>query len=357
MTTHASTAKLQLDSGSWEELFHEVYIGFVVGVMHNWYFIEKFGREKIVQPSANLLGFGHLFLPIHGPEREKTLKVVGVGYGRTGTYSLTLALEELGFPTLHTQHMYEHAEVFGMWIDEVFQPSIDTGNATLRNPNLQLVADNGFQATCDLPMALYYEQVMEEFPDCKFILTTRKTSEEWFRSWDTLTKSITQPARFGNFVPAVRPIMIYLRWLFTMVNKDTSYLSVPYPLPAQQKAPSMASYEAHNRKVRATIPKDRLLEYNVRDGWAPLCRFMEIDNCPSSSFPKTNSARSVQVQAISSFVVPFGLAFFAICWVFVKVFVKLAGTTPIKWFNWKWQQVKRKMVSSLSGGASPKQKS
>ena len=28
------------------------------------------------------------------------LKVVGVGYGRTGTYSLALALEELGFPTL-----------------------------------------------------------------------------------------------------------------------------------------------------------------------------------------------------------------------------------------------------------------
>ena len=66
--------------------------------------------------------------------------------------------------------MYEHAEVFGMWIDEVFKPSIEAGEATLRKPDLQFIADNGFQATCDLPMALYYEQIMEEFPNCKFIL-------------------------------------------------------------------------------------------------------------------------------------------------------------------------------------------
>ena len=66
--------------------------------------------------------------------------------------------------------MYEHAEVFGMWIDEVFKPSIEAGEASLRKPDLQLIAGHGFQATCDLPMALYYEQIMEEFPNCKFIL-------------------------------------------------------------------------------------------------------------------------------------------------------------------------------------------
>lgn len=241
--------------------------------------------------------------------------------------------------------MYEHAEVFGMWIDEVFKPSIEAGKATLRKPDLQLIADNGFQATCDLPSALYYEQIMEEYPNCKFILTTRSDSETWFRSWDTLTKSITQPARFGNFVPAVRPIMIYLRWLFATVNKDPSYLSVPYPLPDQKKEASIASYEAHNRKVRALIPQDRLLEYSVKDGWAPLCNFMEIENCPTTPFPKTNTARSVQVQAISSFVVPFGLAFFVICWLFVKVFHHFTGTTPITWMNWKFSQFRYRMMT------------
>ena len=85
MTTHASTAKMHFENGSWQEAVHEIYIGFVVGVMHNWYFIDKFGREKIAEPIATLLGYGHLFGAIEGPEKEKTLKVVGVGYGRTGT--------------------------------------------------------------------------------------------------------------------------------------------------------------------------------------------------------------------------------------------------------------------------------
>ena len=260
-----------------------------------------------------------------------------------------MALEELGFPTLHTQHMYEHAEVFGMWIDQVFQPSIDEGKAGLRKPNLDLIVERGFQATCDLPTALYYEQILEEFPDCKFILTTRANSEEWFRSWDTLTKSITQPARFGNFVPAVRPIMIYLRWLFATVNKDPMYLSAPYPLPNQQKEASIASYEEHNRNVRALIPKDRLLEYSVKDGWEPLCNFLEIENCPATPFPKTNSARSVRVQAISSFIVPFSLVFFVLCLVFVKVFRHVTGTTPIDWINWKCRGV----MLALSGKEAP----
>lgn len=254
-------------------------------------------------------------------------------------YSLTLALEELGLPTLHTQHLYEHEKVFGMWVDEVFQPSIDEGQATLRRPNLDMVVEHGFQATCDLPMALYYEQIMEEFPDCKFILTTRSNSEEWFRSWDTLAKSITQPARFGDFVPAVRPVMIYLRWLFAMVNNDQSYLSVPYPLPEQNKEASIASYEEHNRKVRALIPQERLLEYSVKDGWEPLCNFLEIEHCPTTPFPKTNSARSVRVQAISSFIVPFSLVFFVVCLLFVRVFRRVTGTTPLLWMSWKCKAV------------------
>jgi len=232
-----------------------------------------------------------------------------------------------------------------MWIDQVFQPSIDEGKADLKKPDLNFIVEKGFQATADLPTALYYEQIMEEYPDCKFILTTRSDSETWFCSWDTLTKSITQPARFGNVVPAVRPIMIYLRWLFAMVNKDPMYLSVPYPLPNQQKEASIASYEEHNRNVRAIIPADRLLEYNVKDGWTPLCQFLEIEDCPQTPFPKTNSARSVQVQAISSFIVPFSIVFFILCIFFVRIFRGLTGTTPIDWALWKCRNV----MLTLSG--------
>ena len=67
---------------------HEIHVGFVVGVMHNWYFIDKFLKEQIAEPVQSILGLESLSsVDSHdqGEGKEKTLKVVGVGYGRTGT--------------------------------------------------------------------------------------------------------------------------------------------------------------------------------------------------------------------------------------------------------------------------------
>lgn len=114
MTSHASTAKLQIVPGSWQETFHEIYIGFVVGVMHNWYFIDKFGRERVAMPLATLLGHGEMFNAIHGPEKEKTLKVVGVGYGRTGTVCTGIALL-LPSPRCPEKQIFEVSLPFLAW--------------------------------------------------------------------------------------------------------------------------------------------------------------------------------------------------------------------------------------------------
>jgi hypothetical protein len=243
-------------------------------------------------------------------------------------------------PTLHTQHLYEYDKIINMWTKEVFNPAIQAKEALMGRPNLQLIVNTGFQATMDLPMALYFEQVMEEFPDCKFILTTRKSSEVWFRSWDTLTKSITQPTRVGGrFFTNVKQYSNYLRWLFSVVNRDESYLTVPLPLPDQNKEASIATYEEHNHRVRAAIPKDRLLEFRVTDGWEPLCNFLEISECPTTPFPKTNSARSVQVQAISSFIIPLIIILFVLFYAFAKAFRKLTGLTVIQWTNLKSREL------------------
>lgn len=278
----------------------------------------------------------------YGPEKKKigtdsgekpTLKVIAVGYGRTGTYSLTLGLQELGFPTLHTQHLYEHAAIFDMWTNDIFLPSINAKKATLGKPDFSLVAAEGYQATADLPMALYYEEIAEQYPDCKFILTTRESSEVWFRSWDTLTKTITQPARYGTFLSRVRKLGYYLRWLFSIINKDDSYLTVPFPLPNQKKEQAISSYEEHNRRVREVIPPERLLEYNVKEGWEPLCEFLEVANCPTDPFPKSNSARAVQVQAISSIIFPLTVTTLILFSLFSYVFQKVFGKTVLQWLS------------------------
>ena len=129
-----------------------------------------------------------------------------------------------------------------MWPNEIFLPSLKAKQAVLGQPDLDLIASS-YKATADLPMALYFEQVMEKYPDCKFILTTRENSDVWFKSWDTLTKSITQPAHLGGIVFSnVKQYTYYLRWLFAIVNKDDRFLSSPFPLHDQNKEVAITSY-------------------------------------------------------------------------------------------------------------------
>ena len=135
---------------------------------------------------------------------------------RNKQYSLALALEELGFPTLHTIDMYayENEEILHMWTRRLVRPAMEQGANSIDDPknlqllneiDLQLIASSGYQAVADLPLCLFYEQILAEFPDCLFILTTRSSAEEWFESWTTLTQSITTPMFVGgHFFPTLR---------------------------------------------------------------------------------------------------------------------------------------------------------
>jgi len=222
-----------------------------------------------------------------------------------------------------------------MWTEGIYSPSIEANHATLGEPDFDFLVSRGWRATADLPMALYYEQVLAKYPDCKFILTTRESSEVWFRSWNMLTKTITQPTQYFGFMSHIRSLDNYLRWLFSIVNKDDKYLSAPHPLPGQIKERAISSYEDHNRRVREVIPKGQLLEYHVKEGWEPLCQFLEIENCPTTPFPKTNSATEVQVQAVAAMVVPLTVAVFVVFYLFSFLIQKSTGLTVIQWLNHK----------------------
>jgi Sulfotransferase domain len=222
----------------------------------------------------------------------------------TTQYSLTLALEELGFPTLHTIHMYsyENEEILHMWSELVVQPALEARQPLLGKANLQLIAESGYRAVADLPSCLFFEQILQEYPDCKFILTTRENSEIWFTSWTTLTKSITTSMTFGGWVlPTLRLYSNYLRWAYAFVNKDASYLTAFFPKDDNIKENAIATYEEHNERVRRVIPPTQLLEYSVKDGWEPLCTFLGLDDCPTTPFPKTNTGRSMRAQSQACF--------------------------------------------------------
>ena len=205
MTSHQSN-----QHSFWSDFVDDVYSGITVGLGHPTWFV------------ANLMSKGWRFVVGDKDEdqiantqdssRPESLKVVGVGYGRTGTYSLALALDELGFPTLHTQHLYENDAIFDHLVKDIFHNSILKNETVMGTPNYDLLLDSGFTATMDLPFALYYSQIHERYPDCKFILTVRENSDIWFKSWNVMTTSITRPAMYTSFIfTHVKKLEWYMR--------------------------------------------------------------------------------------------------------------------------------------------------
>jgi Sulfotransferase domain len=235
---------------------------------------------------------------------------------------MLLALEELGFPTLHMMHMYayENEEIMQMLTDKIVKPAMEMNEPVVGRADLKLIAESGYQAVSNT--CLFYEQILEEFPDCKFVLTTRENSEIWFNSWSNLTESITSTLNLGGLLfPTVAQYSNWFRWMNSVVNKDASHMNSTVPKQELIRENAIASYEEHNSRVREVIPPEQLLEFNVKDGWEPLCKFLEIEDCPSTPFPKSNSARAMRSQGTSLF----WTATIVLLFVISKVFKPLLG--------------------------------
>lgn len=241
--------------------------------------------------------------------------------------------------------MHETPEILDMWAEQVFTPAIEKHEVSMGKPDFDVISSHGYRATVDLPMALYFEQIYKRYPeDCKFILTTRETSEEWFKSFRLLATSVSHTTNMtGHLVSYVYQLASYWRWLLAMVDKNSDILSVPVgmPLPPLDKKRAIESYEEHNRRVREIIPADRLLEYNVKQGWQPLCDFLEVENCPiGRPFPNTNSALSVKAQTVTSTVAYFTLLICITFPIATYIFEKVTGQKLMNWMKTKAKSIK-----------------
>jgi hypothetical protein len=193
------------------------------------------------------------------------MKVIGVGVGRTGTYSLKLALERLGLGPCH--HMEE----------VIFDPPVHVPlwTAALQGRMDWAANYRGYVSAVDWPTAGFFRELNEAYPSAKFILTHRST-ESWVQSFsETIYKLIT-----GAVVtpPHMRPFL-------DMVTGVIGRTGFPIGLDA---AGLTRAFNAHIDAVKATIPAHRLLVYQVKEGWTPLCAFLGVEE-PAEPFPRTNN--------------------------------------------------------------------
>lgn len=189
-----------------------------------------------------------------------TLKVIGAGFGRTGTLSLKLALERLGFgPCYHMAEVVKNPAAVGWWVE-----------AADGAPDWEKIFE-GYEATVDWPSTTFYAELAEHYPDARIILTHRD-AEAWFKS--------TQATIFpGDMLgPMDNPFREMIRKvvgkLFDGRLRDHDHV--------------IGVYERHNAKVRESFPSDRLLVYELAEGWGPLCDFLGVP-VPDEPMPKVNS--------------------------------------------------------------------
>lgn len=193
-----------------------------------------------------------------------TLSLIGAGFGRTGTLSLKIALEQLGLG-----RCYHMAEVFA-----------NPGHAPLWRAAAERGCTDwapllgGYGATVDWPGCYFWRELTDANPDAKVLLSVREPAS-WHRSvMDTIFNTLVHPSpKFPSDWSAMARSIVLERTFGGRLDDRDHAISV---------------FERHNAEVERTIPPERLLVYEVSEGWEPLCRFLDCAT-PDIPFPRVNS--------------------------------------------------------------------
>ncbi|MFP3968529.1 sulfotransferase [Actinomadura fulvescens] len=196
--------------------------------------------------------------------------MIGAGLARTGTVSLTAAVEELGFtPCFHMRKVMADPGTAQAWL-----------RASRGEPADWERIFDGYQASVGLPGARFWRELVERYPEAKVVLTVREP-EQWYDSVrHTISDNDLKPPA-GQAEPHLAAMLEVIqelvhKGLFKGRLSDAEY--------------AMDVFNQHNAQVRSAVPPDRLLEYRVTDGWGPLCDFLGVP-VPDAPFPRRNDRK------------------------------------------------------------------
>lgn len=196
------------------------------------------------------------------------LEIIGAGYGRTGTLSTKTALEQLGFgPCHHMKEIFDSRDQLEIWRAAVRERSADWDQVF-----------DGYRSCVDWPSTCFWKDLVAHYPDAKVVVTTRPV-DGWVRSMQsTVCRLIAE--RHERPPSHVRDVLdladeVIAEWTFEGQLQD---------------APTLARvFEQRLDEVAETIAPERLLLFDVRQGWQPLCEFLDVP-VPDHEFPKGNDA-------------------------------------------------------------------
>jgi Sulfotransferase domain len=203
------------------------------------------------------------------------MKLIGAGLPRTATLTQKIALEMLGVgPCYHMVNVLGNLDLVPLWRD-----------ALEGKPDWTTIF-NGHQSTVDWPGSYYYKELLETYPDAKVLLSVRDPA-----AWERSMRDTIIPLFVGDsFMRSISTAAAQInpKWQAYLDMMREMWISFGVIEPAGVERPDFAqAIVRHTEDVRANVPADQLLVWEPRDGWEPLCEFLESP-VPEAPLPHVN---------------------------------------------------------------------
>lgn len=210
------------------------------------------------------------------------VEVIGAGWGRTGTSSLKKALEILGYdPTYHMLEVIQQNHV-KFWQRALAGEKVDF-DEVFDTPNAKC------SATCDFPSALFWKEQLQQYSNAVVVLSVRDP-EKWYKSCSQTIFRVSFNSPFSSIWIKIALMLGIPRPSFgSMTSKmyDISFRGL------WEKDDIIASFNAHNDRIKRECPPEKLLVYDITEGWEPLCKFLKKP-IPDVPFPHVNDTAEFQ---------------------------------------------------------------
>lgn len=233
------------------------------------------------------------------PQPGTTIRVIGAGLSRTGTASFSQALEILlNGPVYHcgtqstlgpTSGLKNWITILQHWLSDhqSSKPTTTTTTNATPTPNpalLTLLSSQltGYAAITDAPGAQFTPELLTLYPTAIVICTTRDPIS-WENSFAQIISLMTNPLLPWILLPLPRTIPYFQYLRLVGAQWDTLYGEIH---------PTRHSYEKHLSWLRRVVPEEKLVFFDVKDGWGPLCRALGVEEPQAVPFPHVNDAEA-----------------------------------------------------------------
>lgn len=214
------------------------------------------------------------------------MKVIGAGFGRTGTTSLKAALEKLGFdPCYHMTEVFTHPEHADFWVSAWRGEPVDWEGVL-----------GGYKAAVDWPACTFYAELMERYPEAKVLLSVRDP-ERWYQSIHSTIYQLNmliEKSAISRWIFGLISLLIFGGFTGRRSSLANDIIwEGTFDGRFEDKDYAIEVFERHNEEVRRSVPPERLLVYEVKEGWGPLSEFLGVDE-PEEPFPRLNDTAQMR---------------------------------------------------------------